>query len=76
MLVAALVSFSGIGIQGNDTVETWLRIALVTIGKFSVTTSLAMLYVYSGEIFPTVSEVPHNLILFKNFLALETHVTD
>lgn len=55
MILGAAASLSAIATLGDDATVTIVRIILAMIGKFAVTASLGILYVYSGEIFPTVS---------------------
>ena len=54
-ILGAAASLSATATLSNDPTITIIRIALAMIGKFAVTAALGMLYVYSGEIFPTVS---------------------
>ena len=57
MILGAAASLSGTATLSNDPTITSIRIILAMIGKFAVTAALGMLYVYSGEIFPTVSNI-------------------
>lgn len=57
MILGACVSLAGAFTLGDDSASTTARLVLALLGKFSVTAALGMLYVYSGEIFPTVSLV-------------------
>lgn len=55
MILGGVASLTAAATLGNDPTITCVRIALAMVGKFAVTGALGMLYVYSGEIFPTVS---------------------
>lgn len=51
MIFGGLACFLTITIPDN---LLWLRITLATLGKFCITASFGMIYVFSAEIFPTV----------------------
>lgn len=67
MLLGAAASLAGTLTLGDDETVTRIRITLAMVGKFSVTAALGMLYVYSGEVFPTVSLVSCVIISFELF---------
>lgn len=64
MILGAATSLAGAATLGDDPTITSIRIVLALIGKFAVTASLGILYVYSGEVFPTVRTSTMILVVY------------